>query len=189
MEPMPSDKNLKVQFPEHINELTVEQYQRYLKVDTEDVTFSILKAAEIFLGIPLRTALTMQSDGFFTMMSELLEMIGQKNQLTPIVEYRGIEYGFITNIEEMTLGEYVDLDEYLSDMDTLHKTVAVLYRPITQKLKERYTIEPYEPNDGYKDFPLGVALGALVFFCDLSKELSQHTQTSLEIQIPTLEQT
>lgn len=184
-----SDKELKVQFPENINELTVGQYQKYLKVDTEDVTFSILKASEIFLGIPLRTALTMQSDGFFVMMSELLEMIGQKQQLEPIVEYRGVQYGFMPNIEEMTLGEYVDLDEYLSDMDMLHKTVGVLYRPITQKVAQRYTIEPYEPNDGYKDFPLGVALGALVFFCDLSRELSKHTQTSLAIQIPNLEQT
>lgn len=183
------DKEIKIQFPENANEITVQQYQRYLKVDTDDPTFSLLKAAEIFLGVPLRTALTMQSDGFFTMMSELLEMIGAKHKLDPIVDFRGTEYGFIPNIEEMTLGEYVDLDEYLSDMDMLHKTVAVLYRPLTQKVGQRYTIEPYEPNDGYKDFPLGVALGALVFFCDLSKELSQHTQISLEIQIPTLAQT
>lgn len=189
MEHTLSDKEIKVLFPEHVNELTVEQYQRYLKVDTDDITFSLLKASEIFLGIPLRTALTMQSDGFFVMMGELLEMIGQKHNLDPIVEFRGTQYGFIPNLEELTLGEYVDLDEYLSDMDMLHKTVAVLYRPITQMVGKRYTIEPYEPNDGYKDFPLGVALGALVFFCDLSRELSQHTQTSLEIKIPPLEQT
>jgi hypothetical protein len=55
-------------FPESINELTVEQYQRYLKVDTENLTFQLLKASEIFLGIPLKVALSAQSDGFFNMM-------------------------------------------------------------------------------------------------------------------------
>jgi hypothetical protein len=189
MEHTLSDKEIKIMFPEHVNELTVEQYQKYLKVDTDDITFSLLKASEIFLGIPLRTALTMQSDGFFTMMSELLEMIGAKHPFTPIIEYKGTEYGFVPMLEEISLGEYVDLDEYLSDMDMLHKTVAVLYRPLTQKVGQRYTIEPYKPNDGYKDFPLGVALSALVFFCDLSKELSEHTQTSLEIKIPRVGQT
>jgi hypothetical protein len=59
-------------FPESINELTVEQYQRYLKVDTENLTFQLLKASEIFLGIPLKVALSAQSDGFFNMMAQLL---------------------------------------------------------------------------------------------------------------------
>lgn len=173
----------KIYFPEHVNELTVEQYQRYLKVDTSNTTFQLLKACEIFLGIPLKEAMTYQSDQFFTMMAELLELIGKKQQLQPIVTYNGQEYGFIPSLEELTLGEYVDLDEYLADMQSLHKTVGVLYRPITQRIGKRYTIEPYKPNDGYKDFPLGVALGALVFFYDLSKELSEITQTSLEIQM------
>jgi hypothetical protein len=174
----------KIIFPESVNELTVQQYQKFLKVDDTNQTFQLLKACEIFLGIPLKKAMTYQSDQFFTMMAELLEMIGQKQKLQPIVEYNGKEYGFIPSLEELTLGEYVDLDEYLSDMEYLHKTVAVLYRPITQKIGYKYTIEPYEPNDGYKDFPLGVALGALVFFYDLSKELSGIIQTSLEIQMP-----
>ena len=178
--------NYTVMFPESINELTVEQYQRYLKVDQDNMTFQLLKASEIFLGIPLKVALSAQSDSFFNMMAQLLEMIGAKQPLTPIVEYKGKEYGFIPLLEEMSLGEYIDLDEYLADMQSLHKTVGVLYRPITQRIGSRYTIEPYKPNDGYKDFPLGVALGAMVFFCDLSRELSEITQTSLEIQMPNL---
>lgn len=177
-------QSVKIAFPENANELTVEQYQRYLKVDDSNLTFQLLKACEIFLGLPLKEVLTYQSDGFFVMMTELLEMIGGKHQFEPIVEYNGVEYGFVPSLEELTLGEYVDLDDYLTDMDMLHKTVGVLYRPITQKLGQRYTIEPYQPNDGYKDFPLGVALGALVFFYDLSKELSEITQTSLETQTP-----
>lgn len=174
----------KVKFPESINELTVEQYQRYLKVEEGNLTFQMLKVAEIFLGIPLKDAMTFQSDSFFSLMAELLEMIGSKQPMTPVVQFRGQEYGFVPNLEEMTLGEYVDLDEYLSDWSNLHKSMGVLYRPITQKIGSRYTIAPYEPNDGYKDFPLGVALGCMVFFCDLSKELSRLTQTSLEMEMP-----
>ena len=77
-------------------------------------------------------------------------------------------------------GEYIDLDSYLSDMQQLHKTVGVLYRPIVKEKGDLYEIEPYKGTDGYADFPLDVALGATLFFYRLSNKLLKDTQTSLE---------
>jgi hypothetical protein len=88
----------------------------------------------------------------------------------------------------MSFGEYIDLDAYLSDMDMLHKTVGVLYRPVTKEKGDLYEIEPYNGTDGYSDFPLDVALGATLFFYRLSNKLLKSTPTSLEVEtIPTFQ--
>jgi hypothetical protein len=56
----------------------------------------------------------------------------------------GVEYGFIPNLDDMSFGEYVDLDTYLGDWQNIHRAMAVLYRPIREKRGERYNIVPYE---------------------------------------------
>jgi len=57
----------------------------------------------------------------------------------------------------------------------MHKAMAVLYRPIKQKLGARYLIEDYEGSHKYsetmKQMPLGVVMGAMVFFYNLTNAL------------------
>ena len=65
-------------------------------------------------------------------------------------------------------------------MDMLHKTVGVLYRPITNSKGDYYEIAEYKGTDGYADFPLDVALGATLFFYRLSNKLLRDTPTSSE---------
>lgn len=177
---MASTQYVKIQFPESADELTIEQYQRYLKVEESENNFKTIKAMEIFLGLPIKEALKMKTQDFYGVANELFTMLGQDHKLQPIVKYRGKEYGFVPNLEELTFGEYIDLDTYLSDMQTLHKTIGVLYRPVTNRVGNKYDIQEYEPNEGYKDFPLGAALGATLFFWTLRKELLSDTQSSLE---------
>lgn len=175
---MASTQYVKVQFPESVDELTVGQYQKYVSIEDGENNFKTLKAAEIFLGLPLKQALKLQTSEFYGMTNELFEMIAQDHKLQPIVKYKGREFGFIPNIEEMSFGEYIDLDGFLTDVKDLHKALGVLYRPITQRVGSKYAIEDYEPNDGYKDFPLGAALGATLFFWTLRRELSSDTPSS-----------
>lgn len=175
---MANTQYVKVQFPESVDELTVGQYQKYVSIEEGENNFKTLKAAEIFLGLPLRQALKMQTADFYGMTNELFAMIAQDHKLKPIVTYKGKEYGFIPNLEELSFGEYIDLDQYLTDVKDMHKALGVLYRPITQRFGSKYAIEDYEPNDGYKDFPLGAGLGATLFFWTLRKELSKDTPSS-----------
>ena len=78
----------------------------------------------------------------------------------------------------MSFGEYVDLDTFMSDWKNMHKAMAVLYRPITDKSKDLYLIEEYESAlkyaDNMKYMPTNVALGAMVFFYRLGSKLSNH---------------
>jgi hypothetical protein len=83
--------------------------------------------------------------------------------------------------------------------EEMHKSMAVLFRPVTKKIGDKYDICEYKGTKEFSDLmkymPLGIALGSLVFFFSLAKELSQHIQHSIRqeaIQIisdeyPTLE--
>ena len=83
-------------------------------------------------------------------------------------------FGFIPNLDEMTLGEYIDLDTYFGDWDNMHKAMSVLYRPITKEKGNLYNIEEYDGtkySDVLKLMPLDVVLGSIFFFYNLSSEL------------------
>ena len=54
-----------------------------------------------------------------------------------------IDFGFIPDLENMTFGEYVDLDNFITDWQSMHKAMAVLYRPITFEKNDKYLIEEY----------------------------------------------
>ena len=92
--------------------------------------------------------------------------------------------GLIPKLDDMSLGEYVDVEATITDWQDIHKAMAVLYRPVNFKSKERYTIAPYKPNDELREWmremPLSVVMGVMVFFYDLGIELSKASLAFLE---------
>jgi hypothetical protein len=86
-----------------------------------------------------------------------------------------VDMGFIPNLERISLGEYIDAEDNISDWETMHKAMAVLYRPVNFRSKERYTVAPYEPSDEVselmREMPLDVVMSSMVFFYDLGMEL------------------
>ena len=91
-------------------------------------------------------------------------------------------YGFIPKLEDMSFGEYIDLDTYISDTENLHRAMAVLYRPIKQKYQDKYLIEDYngEESDVMKSMPMDAVLSSILFFYHLGMELSQAMMSYLE---------
>jgi hypothetical protein len=96
-------------------------------------------------------------------------------------EHKGVEYGMIPNLERMSTGEYSDIELYSKDLDKICNLMAIMYRPITENVKDMYRIEPYESSHKYsqimRDVPVEVYLGMMVFFYDLSKSLLQGSLT------------
>jgi hypothetical protein len=66
----------------------------------------------------------------------------------------------------------------------MHNAMAVLYRPITNKLGNKNQIEEYKGSITYADVmrhaPLDVVLGAMVFFYTLGNDLLKSTINYLE---------
>ena len=87
------------------------------------------------------------------------------------------EFGFIPDLDDMSLGEYIDLDNNASQWQNMHVAMNVLYRPIKTSKLGKYNIEDYNVKnpEAMKDMPLGAAIGSLFFFYNLGIELANHT--------------
>jgi hypothetical protein len=114
----------------------------------------------------------------------LTDMFNQKPPLVREFTMKGKEYGFIPKLEDMSFGEYVDLDTYMGDIENIHLAMAVLYRPITLKQNDKYLIEEYEGDDTeiMKDMPMDAVLSSIIFFYNLGMDLSRAMLNSLQDQ-------
>jgi hypothetical protein len=177
---------LQITIPTTLEEITLEKYQKFLSIakDNPDGEFLQHKMVEIFCGIDLKNAAKISYKDVNEITNNLSNLFNQKYELKRTFKLGDTEFGFITNLDEITLGEYTDLDKYISDWDMMHNAMAVLYRPITKKLKDKYQIEEYNGSytycDAMKYAPVDVVLGAVVFFYTLGNELLKSTIHYLE---------
>jgi hypothetical protein len=177
---------LELTIPTDLSEITLGQYMKFLTIveQNEESDFLQDKLIQIFCNVDLKYIAQIKR-------KQIVEIVNTVNSLfEKIPPFKnkfildGIEYGFITNLDDMTQGEYMDLDNYIFDNKEMHKAMAVMFRPIINKLKDKYTIEPYAGSDIYSEkmlnAPLDVVLSARVFFYHLGNELLKSTLTYLE---------
>jgi len=175
---------VKISVPNDLSEIKLWQYQKFLEIQKQnkDENFLASKMIEIFCGIELKDAYKMKAKDVHRITGILADMFEQKPVLINRFYLNNIEYGFIPNLDEMTLGEYVDLDTYLPKWEEIEKAMAVLYRPITKTYKGKYQIEDYtaQGQDAYKDMPMSIVFGAMFFFYRLGIDLSKIMTVYLE---------
>lgn len=176
---------LKVVVPTDLSEITLDQYQRFARLEGDE-EFLTHKMLEVFCNVPLNKLPNVKFKSLSGVVHRLNSMFATKPSLKQEFTIGGLTFGFIPNLEDITFGEYVDLDNYMADTQELHKTMAILYRPITQRAGKRYDIEPYESAEKYselmKQAPMDVVLGATLFFYRLGSDLLLATMNSLEKQ-------
>ena len=185
---------LELAIPQSLSDIKLEQYQKYVKVmdgidkEAEEAgDFINLKALEIFCGLELKESYKLPMASFASVLEVLAKALQEPTPLVKRFWFRGsngteVEFGFIPDLNNLSFGEYIDLDRYIGDWKQMHKAMAILFRPITAKKGEFYEIEEYEGSDKYAGhmlhMPANVALGALVFFYRLGMKLSKHTMDS-----------
>jgi len=183
-----NNMKLEISIPTELKEIKLAQYQAFLKIakDNEDVEFLNQKMVQTFCNIDLKDVAEIRFKDVLEITASLGKMFNvQSHKFINRFKLGGVEFGFIPELEDMTFGEYTDLDSYIGDWDNMHKAMAVLYRPITKKgLNNTYEIEKYNGSITYSDVmkhaPLDVVFGANVFFYHLGNELLKSTLTYLE---------
>jgi hypothetical protein len=167
---------LTLKIPENLREITLGQYQKYLKMEKEnkDETFIAQKMVEIFCNTRLDYVMKMKWRDVQEIVTSLGLMFDKEQKLKQQFVINGTNYGFIPNLDEISFGEFVDLDSYLGDWQEMHKAMQVLYRPVEISVRGRYNIKEYKAitDDTMKEMPLEYALGAVFFLLNLGKELS-----------------
>tara|TARA_R110002012_G_C11676454_1_gene613790 strand:- start:1184 stop:1786 length:603 start_codon:yes stop_codon:yes gene_type:complete len=100
------------------------------------------------------------------------------------IDIDGVKYGFHPSIDEMTMGEFVDIDTHAKN-GNMAKMLGVLYRPIVKEQGNRYSIEPYSfalHGENYKKFEklsINIANAVSVFFWNLGGKLLIGSQAYL----------
>ena len=171
--------------PNSLEDISVNQYQEFVKVqkNTNDHEFLAQKMISIFCEIPLTEVLKIKYSSVVELANHFTELFKEETPLKTRFEFNGIEFGFIPQLDEISFGEYIDLEQHLQDWDSYHKALSVLYRPIKSTIAGKYTIRDYEIDENHQELmkciPVSVALGATLFFCRLGRELSALTLDSL----------
>ena len=177
---------LKINIPEKLSEITLGQYQDWLKVaeGKEMTPFIQQKMIEIFCGITLKEVLMIKATDIDSITNEILKVFEQKPKFIKEFEIDKMQFGFIPKLDDMVFGEYIDLDTYLGDWSQMHKAMNVLFRPIIFKKNNQYLVSDYEGTGKYnlKTMPLSIVFGSLVFFWNLRNELQKHILSYLANQ-------
>lgn len=173
---------MKVILPENQSEITLEQYQRYVKLlertDLDIYNFNRRKL-EIFTPLTFKDTENVTQVDFEFCLNQIDKALNEEVEFKNRFTLGGVEFGFIPNLDEMTTAEYVDLNKYTNTADTLHYLMAILFRPIINKDSfGNYEIQNYQGTKEYfeimKKMPLSVANGSLFFFINLSTELQSY---------------
>jgi hypothetical protein len=178
--------------PTSLHDIPLKHYQKFIKTfeNADDYTedYAALKMLEIFCGVPYNEAIKFKIGDINRVVSKLNEALAEKPSLINKFKLGSTEFGFVPELNDLTFGEFVDIENNITDWDNMHKAMAVLYRPIVRKYKHKYEIEEYRGDNWYDamlNMPASVAVSAIVFFYNLETDLLNLTLDSG--QVPSLQ--
>jgi len=179
-------KDIKLIVPDSLHEIELGQYQTYLasieNLDaTEDVEQINRKLIETFCGLKPEQVNLLPLASIESLLAVLSGAFSEEFELIRHFELDGVKFGFIPKLDEMSLGEYIDLESTFGDWEKMHKAMAILYRVVNFEKGEKYDIVSYETNEelaeAMKMMPLSVVMSCMLFFWHLGTELAQATLT------------
>ena len=170
--------------PNNLGEITLKQYQEFLAVQkiSTDPYFLQCKMIEIFCNLDPRSVRLIKVIDADKVVNILNTMFDKEPELIRTFKMDGISYGLIPEFDDMSLGEYIDLDTNIGDWDHILIAMNVLFRPITEKIGDKYLIKEYDitAKERLTKMPVDIVLGAVFFLYNLGIELSMVMVNYLE---------
>ena len=172
--------------------LTIGQYQKMNSYKGDSPLYKLITLVEAVTKYPQDEIMTWDMESLTAVASKFQDIADPDNEFHSLIEWNGDLYGY-AHMDKANLGEYIDLENLTKDLEiNLHKIAALMYRPVTkhrfntlefgykQKVKmvkndvanvfDFYEVEPYDNDkrkdreEGMKDFPVHIILGAISFF-------------------------
>jgi hypothetical protein len=177
---------MKLIIPTDLKEITLSQYKRYQKVvadNADDETYICIQMVAIFCNIEVADVMKLPAIEFADIVKTISQTLDQSPALTKTFKMNGVNYGFIPNMERISLGEHATIDTCMGKDELTELMLSVMYRPIKRKAGEYYEIEEFTGDESlalnFKDTPMHIVRGAMVFFWSLFSELLQTTLCSI----------
>ncbi len=173
---------LDIRVPTSLYDIPLHQYQKFIKTfeNEDDLTddYAATKMLEIFCGLKLDDALTVKISDMKKITAKLNKALSEKPLLITRFKLGNTEFGFVPQLDDLTFGEFVDIENNVGDWATMHKAMAVLYRPVKQRVGKKYEIEDYRGDswhDAMLNMPASIAVSAINFFFHLENDLLKVT--------------
>lgn len=177
---------LELIIPTSLSEIPLGHYQKFKAVaeNSNDEDFIAQKMIESFCGIELKEVVKIPYKDMQVLVQDFAKVFEAKPDFKPTFFIKDVKFGFIPDLENISIGELADLNNNINDVENFHKAMAVMYRPIKRESLGKYEIEDYNGTANYSEVmkfaPLDITIGARVFFCNLTNDLSNALAIYLE---------
>tara|TARA_R110002020_G_scaffold7716_1_gene32106 strand:+ start:1127 stop:1768 length:642 start_codon:yes stop_codon:yes gene_type:complete len=179
------------------SDVSLESWGKLIDFKKGSPTKEALTTINALSDIPEKYVKSLSVKNVATLLSKVADIQAEKNTvLRNVIRIDKVNYGFHPNLDEITIGEYADLETFIEQgfEKSMPEIMAVLYRPITERDKNGYTIEAYDGNieervKEMKKMKAKDVQGALVFFWSFASVLSLTLQSfSLEVMNKMMEE-
>ena len=175
-------EEIELTIPTNWSDITIGMYQQFVKINKKKFDSDEERTAELICALckvelnQLERFKYKDLKYIVKKISKLMDSEIDDKTLVKKVDFKGTKLGLIPNFSAITLGEFVDIENYCKDAyKNLHNLMSIMYRPIVKEKGEKYSIEEYEPDefkaDEYLDFPIVASMSSLSFFFHLGKQL------------------
>lgn len=169
-------KEIKIVVPTDWSAITLETYlnlDRDLKVYGEFEEGYTACLMHHLCGLDANYLHQLDTETFVKIKDDLVSFMGKTSlPLQKIIKIDGVDYGFEPNLSKIAYGAYLDITQYDTFQidDNWAKIMSILYRPVTKKQGEIYSLKDYDGEiNGEKFLKVGMDVhwGALFFFVRL----------------------
>jgi len=162
-------------------------------IDFKNAGDNVFLQAQVVTGYTKEQLREKSMDDIAPSISKFIEECKEYNQnkLEKYIRIGDKVMGFHPNLEAMSFGEYLDLNQLVSSdfTNNLPKIMSILYRPVVSEFMHNYEIEKYDSNvhiknaDLFRDVDMAYVNGAMVFFCLLREDLLSSSLKFLDQQM------
>tara|TARA_A100001201_G_scaffold125577_2_gene109927 strand:+ start:283 stop:885 length:603 start_codon:yes stop_codon:yes gene_type:complete len=153
-------------------DVTLEKWVKLIALKEKVKSEEALETISVISDIPKKLIKELSIQDVAAIMKYIGELqLEENSSLHQIITIDGKQYGFHPNLEDLTLGEYADIETFIQNgiKEKMPEIMAILYRPIVEKEKDVYAIEAYDGNirvraELMKKMTAEQVQGALVFF-------------------------
>ena len=161
------------------SDVTLEKWLKVIDSETGSKTEQAEETIAALSDMPKKLVKELALRDVAIIMGKIGELQSKQDTvLKKVFEIDGVEYAMHPDLSEITLGEYADIESFIKEglEKNMPEIMAVLFRPVTERKGEAYTIEAYDGNikirtEEMKKMSAEQVQSALFFCSNLGKEL------------------
>ncbi len=163
------------------DDITIGQYQEIMTVDSKNEQTRFINMCSIVFDEDPENIRKMSLSEYKDLQDSMTFLTREPERDYKLTfELDGIEYGLIPDMKCVSAGEFIDAESWKEDPITnMHNLVALVYRPITSKTGDNYSIEKHK-SEGFEKranlfrdkISITTVLGAIFFFIQSEMRLS-----------------